>query len=164
MLETTRLRLRRVETTDVDIYHGIWGDPEVIWWGASPDLKTSTEKLEALVERCAAMPAGLGWWWLERRTDRIIVGNVFLQPAPDPGGIEIGWHLGRDHWGNGYAQEGAAALLAHAWSLEFDEVNAPIVPTNLASVRLAERLGMKTQGSTIERGGYVHDVWVASRP
>ena len=165
VLETARLRLRRFEATDVDVYHGIWGDPEVIWWGASPDRETSAEQLVALVDRCAAMPTGLGWWWLERLADGVVVGDVFLQPAPDPpGGIEIGWHLVRAYWGNGYAMEGAAPLLPHAWSLEFDEVTAPIVPDNLASVRLAERLGMKRQGPTVERGGLAHDVWVARRP
>ncbi len=131
MLETARLRLRPLEASDVDIYHGIWGDSEVIWWGASPDRETSAEKLAAVVDRCAAMPAGLGWWWLELLTDGVTVGDVFLQPASDPpGGIEIGWHLARAHWGNGYAQEGAASLLSHAWSLEVDEVTAPIVPTS----------------------------------
>ena len=165
MLETARLRLRPLEASDVDIYHGVWGDSEVIWWGASPDRETSAEKLAALVDRCAAMPAGLGWWWLERLTDGVIVGDVFLQPASDPpGGIEIGWHLARAHWGNGYAHEGASSLLPLAWSLEFDEVNAPIVPNNFSSVRLAKRLGMERRGPTVEKGGYVHDVWVASRP
>ncbi len=165
MLETARLRLRSLAASDVDIYHEIWGDREVIWWGASPDRETSAEKLAAVVDRSAAMPSGLGWWWLERLTDGVIVGDVFLQPASDPpGGIEVGWHLARAHWGNGYAQEGAALLLAHAWSLEFDEVTAPIVPTNRASVRLAERLGMERRGPPVEKGGYVHDVWVASRP
>lgn len=165
MLETARLRLRSLETADVDSFHAIWGDPEVIWWGASPDRATSEQQLAKLVDRCVAMPPGLGWWWLERRADGVIVGDVCLQPAPDPpGGIEIGWHLARAHWGNGYAQEGATPLLPHAWSLGIEEVIAMIVPVNLPSVRVAERLGMRRRGQTIDRGGLAHGIWVAGPP
>ena len=94
-----------------------------------------------------------------------IVGDVILQPAPDPpGGIEIGWHLAREHWGRGYATEGAVPLLAHAWSLGLEEVIATILPVNLPSMGVAERLGMRRRGPTVERLGLAHGVWVIERP
>ena len=162
-LTNGRLTLHPFAGGDLDPYHLVWGDPEVIWWGASPDRAESAIRLESLMERAAALPEGMGWSWLVH--DGTIVGDVILQPAPEPpGGIEIGWHLAREHWGRGYATEGAALLLPHAWSLGLDEVIATILPVNLPSVRVAERLGMRRRGPTVERLGLAHRVWVIERP
>ena len=161
---TERLRLEPFHVSDVGAFHLIWGDPEVIWWGATADREESAARLAALVARCETMPAGMGWWWLVRKADGAVVGDVNLQPAPDPpGGNEIGWHLARTEWGKGYATEGAAPLLPHAWSLGLEEVVATIIPVNSPSVGVAERLGMRREGPTIPRAGLAHGVWVARR-
>jgi RimJ/RimL family protein N-acetyltransferase len=165
-LETDRLSLRPFAAGDIDEFLSVWGDPEVIWWGA---VATSREKaasgLASLVERIAAMPDGMGWWWLDLRASGETVGDVNIQPAPDPpGGIEIGWHLVRSHWGSGYATEGAAMMIERAWGLGLDEVIATIVPMNLRSVRVAERLGMSRRGPTVPRGNLAHGIWVIERP
>ena len=57
--------------------------------------------------------------------------------------VEVGWRLARDHWGRGYAPEGAAAALDHA----FGPAGLPAVvsittPANLPSRRVMEKLGM----------------------
>lgn len=165
LLSTDRLEIRPIQVSDIDVFHAIWGDPEVIWWGAATDRAASAEALKALVARCEAMDDGLGWSWLVDATTGETVGDVALQPAPDPpGGIEIGWHLARSAWGRGYATEGARPLLPHAWGLGLHQVVAMIVPVNQPSIRLAERLGMERRGETIERGGLAHGVWVVDRP
>jgi RimJ/RimL family protein N-acetyltransferase len=162
---TERLRLEPFHVSDVGAFHLIWGDPEVIWWGATADREESAARLAALVARCETMPAGMGWWWLDLATTGETVGDVNIQPAPDPpGGIEIGWHLARVHWGKGYATEGAAAMIQRAWAIGLDEVIATIVPMNLRSVRVAERLGMQRRGPTVPRGNLAHGVWVIGRP
>jgi RimJ/RimL family protein N-acetyltransferase len=165
-LETERLVLRPVERGEVAAFHSIWGDPEVIWWGAaSASLEASAAALDRLAERIAGMPAGMGWAWLVSKESGEIVGDTVLQPAPDPpGGVEIGWHLARSHWGSGYATEGTAPLIPHAWSVGLDEVIALIVPMNLRSVRVAERLGMARRGATVPRGNLAHGIWVIERP
>lgn len=164
-VDTDRLELRPFASGDDALYHAIWGDPEVIWWGASPDRATSAQRFKALLVRCAAMPHGLGWSWLVEKEDGTVVGDVCLQPAPNPpGGIEIGWHLARAQWGNGYATEGAAPLLEHAWTLGLEEVTAMIVPVNTPSIRVAERLGMERRGPIVDRGGLAHGLWVAAAP
>ena len=165
LFSTDRLDLVPVAPGDTSHYRRIWGDPEVIWWGACSGQAECEAAFAALLDRIAAMPGGLGWWWLRDRATGEIVGDVILQPAPDPpGGIEIGWHLVREHWGRGYATEGAAPLLDHAWNLGLDEVVATIVPVNLPSVGVAERLGMKRRGGVVLRLGLAHGVWVIGRP
>ena len=57
--------------------------------------------------------------------------------------MEIGWRLGADHWGHGYATEGARAALAFAFEvLGLEEIVSFTVPANARSRRVMERIGM----------------------
>jgi hypothetical protein len=37
-LETERLLIRALHPEDLPGFHSVWGDPEVIWWGADANL------------------------------------------------------------------------------------------------------------------------------
>ena len=57
--------------------------------------------------------------------------------------VEIGWRLAHEHWGHGYASEGARAALAFGFAaLKLHEIVSFTVPANLRSRRVMERLGM----------------------
>ena len=59
-------------------------------------------------------------------------------------GTEVGWSLSRKAWGKGYATEGAAAAIDYAFdTFGWDEVIHCIDPANIASRRVAERLGSR---------------------
>ena len=76
------------------------------------------------------------------------------QPLPDgdsapTSDIEIGWHLARRHWGNGYATEAGRALLEWGFrELDLPELHAVIEEPNTASHAVALRLGMADHGLT----------------
>jgi RimJ/RimL family protein N-acetyltransferase len=64
-------------------------------------------------------------------------------------------HLGRFAWGNGYATEAAGAMLDHARdTLKLSIVYAIILPENVRSIRVTERLGMKPLGLTTRYYGH----------
>ena len=57
---------------------------------------------------------------------------------------EIGWALARPHWGHGYATEAARAV--RDWAREergLERLISLIAPDNVASQRVAERLGAR---------------------
>ena len=59
--------------------------------------------------------------------------------------------LRREEWGKGYATEGAKAMLDYAFrELGKTEIVADIRPENLASRRVAERLGMQICGECVK--------------
>ena len=154
-LSTPRLLLRPLTPDDVRPLHTIWGDAEVIWWGASADLDATAELVARILDRTAAMRDGLGWWLIVH--DETVVGDVVLQvPRWDPDVVEIGWHLHRDHQGKGYATEAARELLRHGFEdLELASVEAIVAERNEESKRVAERLGMQPVG-TMEYEGRPH--------
>lgn len=58
--------------------------------------------------------------------------------------IEIGWRLKRSAWGKGYATEAALPVLDHAFQTSgLDRVIADINPHNAASIKVAQKIGMK---------------------
>jgi RimJ/RimL family protein N-acetyltransferase len=58
------------------------------------------------------------------------------------GEVELGWTLGREHWGHGYATEAARAVRDWAFrELRLTRLISIIHPDNAASIRVAERLG-----------------------
>ena len=87
---------------------------------------------------------GYGQWALERKEDGASIGRAGLWNPPGWLGLEVGWKLARDAWGQGYATEAGRAAIDWAWSaLDATELISIIQPGNAASVRVAERLGMR---------------------
>ncbi len=59
--------------------------------------------------------------------------------------VEIGWRIHRQYWRQGYAFEACQALLAHGFdALGLEEIVAFTIPENIPSIRLMQKLGMKT--------------------
>jgi RimJ/RimL family protein N-acetyltransferase len=92
---------------------------------------------------------GYGLWAAEERSSGELVGRIgFWNPDGWPG-FELGWMLRRAFWGKGYATEGARAALRFAFTeLDQPHVISLIHPENAASIRVAERLGERPDGST----------------
>ena len=101
---------------------------------------------------------GYGLWAVEEKSTSIPVGRIgFYNPEGWPG-FELGWTLAREAWGKGYATEGARSALRYAFTeMGRENVISLIHPDNLASVRVAERLGEKIKGRTVVLG---HEVLI----
>jgi RimJ/RimL family protein N-acetyltransferase len=146
-LHTGRLRLRPWAAADLEALHRLWSDPLTIWWGPH----TGLEETRALLARIQAEG---GWWAVEHRGE--VVGNVFLRPSRrEEGALELGYHLRSDRWGQGFATEAAAALLATSGG---KAVEAPVVPGNLRSQRVLAKLGF-SPGAEVMHAGRPHVLW-----
>jgi RimJ/RimL family protein N-acetyltransferase len=90
---------------------------------------------------------GFGLWAVEIPDVAPFAGFIGLSipgfDAPFTPCVEIGWRLAAEHWGRGYATEGALAVLAFGFeTLKLDEIVSFTVPDNLRSRRVMERMGM----------------------
>ena len=104
---------------------------------------------DAAIDRQIALAAAGEpcFWAAERIADGALLGFVGIKPiafAAPFAGYEIGWRLGAQYWGQGYASEAARAALDHAFAvLGLDEVWSITVPANLPSRAVMRKIGMK---------------------
>jgi RimJ/RimL family protein N-acetyltransferase len=149
VLETDRLTLRMWREEDFEPYALMCADEEIMRYlgGKTLNRLEAWRHMAFLVGHWDLL--GYGHWAVEEKASRRFAGRVgFLNPADWPG-FEIGWTLGRDFWGKGYATEAARRALQFAFDdLDRSHVISLIHPDNKASIRVAERLGEKLEGHT----------------
>ena len=145
---TERLVLRAPGEADLDAYAAIVADPEVMRHvGQNAPLDRGRAWRELAMFRGGWALHGFGQWFVERRADGVLLGRAGLWRPPDWPGIEVGWTLGREHWGRGYATEAARASAASAReALGVAHLVSLIHPDNAASIRVAEKLGFRPEG------------------
>jgi RimJ/RimL family protein N-acetyltransferase len=142
-LETARLVLRGWRATDIDAYAAMAADPEVMrFLGGVLDRPRAWRQMALHAGHWSLR--GYGTWAVERRRDGVLVGRVGLWNPDGWPGLEVGWMLAREAWGQGYATEAGAAAMRWAWTaLGAEELISTIDPENVASIRVAERLGLR---------------------
>ena len=145
-LETPRLRLRRWRDDDRAPFAALNADPVVMEHFPSP---LSRDESDALVDRIKSGFDQRGWglWAAEVRESGAFIGFVGLNPAtfaaPFTPAVEVGWRLAREHWGHGYATEGARGALDFGFGeLALDEIVSFTTHANARSRKVMERLGM----------------------
>jgi RimJ/RimL family protein N-acetyltransferase len=144
-LETKRLTLRPVTPADRADLIALEADPQVMRFlnGGQPVPEAGLPDADFLTPRgtepevLAALDRATGRFigWFGVFDDGLIDG---LRTA------EIGYRLARAGWGQGFATEGAVALIAVAldtWG--FDRVRASTMAVNIGSRRVMEKAGMR---------------------
>jgi len=155
-LETERLVLREPEQGDLDALAEIFADQEtMLHLGGSPRTRDQVQVgLDNMIRHWRRYDVGL--FILVRKADDVVLGRVgFLvwdtaswanglhDDVGEPYETELGWTVGREHWGRSYAPE--AAVAARDWIFaEREDLPRLISLINLenrASIRVAEKLG-----------------------
>jgi len=157
---TDRLTVRTWDPeADAEAAFGIYGDPEVVkFLGANPqtvpDLETMRQRL-ALRLASQSDSEKAGYWAVVQKSTQTVIGALIFKDTPDSDGqptgdYEIGWHFRRDTWGQGFATEGASALIGYAFEArpDLDRLIAIAYPQNLASLRVMAKAGMSPVGMT----------------
>jgi len=146
MLDTRRLRLRRLDIHDEPLLVALDSDPEVMRYIGSRG-GTPEEIVARVRDRIAADHGALGWWVIEGREAGVFHGVAALLRMPEGEDIELAYRLARASWGAGIATEAASALARYA----FEQVGLPRLvavtfPENLASQRVLEKVGFVHDG------------------
>ena len=155
-LTTNRLCLRGWRDEDLDPLADINADPAVANWLGGVNTRDQTDaRLKAWLAHWQRH--GFGQWALEELDSGRLVGRLGFTHHDDwtasAHDAEIGWALGFDHWGRGYATEAARA--ARDWALEHPDLRTLIsitLPHNARSQRVMQKLGFIFRGETTWRG------------
>lgn len=149
MIETARLTLRPWRAADEAPFAGMMADPAVAdWLGGVLDPEQAAARIEAYQLEIEA--AGFGRLVIERRADGSFLGYCGLSAVRSDialaGGVEIGWALVPDAWGQGYVTEAAQAVMADGFTrIRLPEILAYTTVGNLRSQAVMGRLGMSRQ-------------------
>lgn len=146
-IETERLRLRRSRPDDAEEISRYRSDPDVNrqqgWERTDPE--GVRRDIEEMAARAPGEPGGWVQFTVEERRGGSLVGDVGLSPADgEPGVIKVGYTIDPAHQRRGYATEAVGALVRYAFEeLGADVVRAYASAENAASIRVAERVGMR---------------------
>jgi len=149
VLKTKRLVLRPWKESDLEPFARLNADPRVMEFFPAV---LSREESDAIAQRMQAKIAerGWGWWAVSVPGVEDFIGFIGINdvdpstfPAPFAPAVEIGWRIAYDHWGKGYAGEGALACLHYAFHvLGLDEIVAFTAVQNTRSQAVMKKIGM----------------------
>ncbi|MEM7247396.1 MAG: GNAT family N-acetyltransferase [Acidobacteriota bacterium] len=154
VLTTERLLVRGDRAGDLEPVLELWTDPEVTRHLGGP---RDPEKLRSAVEENIRRERPDPWelWNLELRRDGSFVGNCGLLQKEIDGRdeVEIVYVLARRFQGRGLGLEAARAVAELAFEERgLERLVALIEPENMASVRLALRLGLRRDKDLVRQG------------
>ena len=164
VLETPRLRLRRMVMRDLDFVASMLGDPLVMrFYPGVQDREESAEWIRR--QRDRYLDDGHGLWLMVERATGAPCGQIGLcmQRVSGLDVPEIGYLVHRPYWRRGYATEAALATRAFAFDARgYARVVSLIRPENLPSQGVARKLGMRP-GPIVEHGGLPHAIFSVER-
>ena len=146
VIETERLILRTWEASDAQAYWQINQDSKVTEFLLGP---LSMQQVHEFIRNCQQCfeENKFCLFAAELKDTHELIGFIGLWipqfEADFMPAVEIGWRLGSQYWGKGYAIEGAKAVLEYGFKkCGLKEIVSFTVPANQRSIRVMEKLGM----------------------
>lgn len=106
-------------------------------------------------------------WAIARADDRAPIGTVSLRWTARHARAELGFWLGRAHWGHGFAVEAARAAIGWGFAqLDLVRVYAQHLAGNDRSARVLRAAGLRFEGvrrAHLRKGGVFHDLHLYGR-
>jgi RimJ/RimL family protein N-acetyltransferase len=162
-VRTARLSLRRFARDDLDELAAMVADPDQMRFYPRPKTR---DEAAAWIERNLGLyeSHGYGTWRLELRATGEFAGYCGIRPVVLEGTpeVELAWHVKKTLWNRGVASEAAAASRDAAFAdFGLARLAAVIHPDNVASRRVAEKIGMHVERQTVLEDDYPALIYVA---
>ncbi|MDJ0727019.1 MAG: GNAT family N-acetyltransferase [Prochloraceae cyanobacterium] len=145
--ETSRLIIRHFSAADLESLAPILANQKVMKFSLK-GAKTKAET-QIFIEKILAdyQTKGCGLYAVIFRENMQLIGFCGLFFWPSIAGkeeVEIGYRFDPNYWGRGLATEAAKAVRDYAFTkFNFTSLISLIEPANIASIRVAEKNGMK---------------------
>jgi RimJ/RimL family protein N-acetyltransferase len=158
-LETARLILRAHRPDDFEAHFAMWADP-LVYRFITGKPGTREECWSRMLRYAGHWNwFGHGFWAVEDKSTGAFIGELgfadFHRDIEPPlnGRPEMGWVFASGYHGKGYGSE--AAIAAAVWGdthLASRETICIMAPENLASLRIAEKIGFRKSHETTYHG------------
>ena len=170
VVETPRLYLTALDERHLEEWTRLQADPRIAEWlgGVPADVDPQRDREDAW--RVMALFVGhwalrgYGQWALVEKAGGHLIGRAGLWNPEGWPGIEVGWMVDADRWGQGYATEAGLAAVDVAFDrLQLDELVSVTLPSNTASRRVMEKVGLTDTGTTVPVRGREHVLYRITR-
>ncbi len=145
-IKTDRLLLRKFRISDAEEVFATWTSDERVAkytsWYAHKNMKDTNAYVEYMVNKSDLSDYN---WIIE--LDNKIIGSISVCYSDDYLEIVgIGYVLGYEYWGKGYATEAAKAVIHFLFgSVHYRKIIAGCDSENIGSYRVMEKVGMKRE-------------------
>ena len=163
ILETERLTMTPLVEADGPLVHPIMADPEVMAHWDVAEIEDPDVVNQVLASQMAAMDEDRAFYWAMRLTgDWTFLGLCDLSDIDwRHHRAEVGFILGKDSWGRGYAYEAMQAVMNFAVTQGIQRLWARTHVGNESSEKLLAKLGFEQEGylrGHVDREGERRDV------
>jgi ribosomal-protein-alanine N-acetyltransferase len=155
-LETERLVLRKITKADVSDIQDVYSDREMLLYTNS-DIDLNADPF--LIDKDMVLEMIESWesdkellcWGIELKNGKKLIGRVYLYGfiGNSVAGYraDIGYSLSKQYWNHAYTTEAVNRVVSHAFSsLNIIRLQAEILPENIASLKVCEKVGFKKEG------------------
>lgn len=149
ILTTERLTLREVALSDAVFILELLNSPGFLENIGDRGVRTTDDAAAYIRDRVieSYRTHGFGMWLAEQSMDGRPIGLAGLVRREGLDTPDVGYAFIPDAWGRGYAQEAAAAVLAHGRGpLGIPKLAAITSPENFASMAVLRKIGFTYQG------------------
>ncbi|MFK8061475.1 MAG: GNAT family N-acetyltransferase [Polaribacter sp.] len=143
IFETQRLIIRKLELNDLDEFHQLESNPNVLKYatGEIKNLKENALELKELIAKYNRPNNDFWIYAIERKSDQKFIGTVAL--VKDGFDDEIGYRFLEKFWNLGYGSEICEGLITYCKNLGMKKIIGYVVDKNIASAKILENYHFK---------------------
>ncbi|KAA0955382.1 GNAT family N-acetyltransferase [Sporosarcina sp. ANT_H38] len=149
-LQTERLVLRKMKSSDSASLFTIWSDPDVTQFmniNSFTDESQAVDMIEIL-DKLSRENIAIRYSIIELESNKIIGSCGYNSLDFENAKAEIGYDISKSFWGKGYAPEAILSLMDYAFNtLEFNRIEAKVEPENINSIRVLQKLNFTFEGT-----------------
>ena len=139
IFETNRLAIRKLQMKDIEPYHEMQSNPNVMQYVAGK-VQSKEDHWKELTHLLALYQKKDNDFWIyavERKSDKAFVGTLALVKDSN-GDDEIGYRFLEKYWGMGYGYDLCKGTIAYCKSIGMQKLMGYVFDINLASGKILE--------------------------
>jgi len=161
--ESPRLTHRAFTVDDAEAFFALNSNPDVMRFTGEAPMLTLEAAREAIMSYPDFDTVGFGRWACVLKSTGAVIGFCGLKQLKELDAVDVGYRFMPEYWGRGLASEAAGASLTFGFeTLGLQRIIGLVLPENLASIRVLEKIGMHADGEISYSGMHVRR-YAASR-
>ena len=148
--ETDRLVHRAFTAGDAQAFFALNSNPQVMRFTGEPALASLSAAQRAIAHYPDFRTVGFGRWACVLKETQAVIGFCGLKYLADFDVVDVGYRFLPEYWGRGLATEACCASLQFGFSeLGLNNIVGFVLPENIASIRVLEKVGMQSDGEVL---------------